>query len=85
MSVGSKEHRNDNNWRRLVIKVGTSTIVDGKGEIKYPVINRLSQTLTQLQKSGYRSDSSNFWGYWGCLATNRKYRSDQLIFLNNKH
>ncbi|AFT82221.1 glutamate 5-kinase [Leuconostoc carnosum] len=53
MSVVSKEHRNDNNWRRLVIKVGTSTIVDAKGEIKYPVINRLSQTLTQLQKSGY--------------------------------
>ena len=36
-------------WRRVVVKVGTSSIVDAAGEIKYPVINRLAQTLTQLE------------------------------------
>ena len=41
------------NWQRIVVKVGTSTIVDGNGQIKYSVINRLAQTLTSLQKSGH--------------------------------
>lgn len=40
-------------WRRVVVKVGTSSIVDAAGEIKYPVINRLAQTLTQLEQTGY--------------------------------
>ena len=50
MQVVSEKSSAANDWRRIVIKVGTSTIVDASGEIKYPVINRLSQTQTQLQK-----------------------------------
>lgn len=53
MHVSSEQNNRAKSWQRLVIKVGTSTIVDTAGEIKYPVINRLSQTLTQLQKNGY--------------------------------
>lgn len=40
-------------WHRIVIKVGTSTIVNRDGQINYPVVNRLAQTLSSLQKSGH--------------------------------
>lgn len=53
MQTVPEKNRSANNWQRIVIKVGTSTIVDAAGDIKYPVINRLAQTLSQLQKSGY--------------------------------
>lgn len=49
----SNTKKSINQWQRLVIKVGTSTIVSSAGDIKYPIINRLSQTLTQLQRDGY--------------------------------
>ncbi|MGX7051725.1 glutamate 5-kinase [Leuconostoc palmae] len=54
MSINFLEKDTNKSWQRLVVKVGTSTIVDASGEIKYPVINRLSQTLAQLQKSKYQ-------------------------------
>lgn len=42
-----------NSWHRIVVKVGTSTIVNRDGQINYPVVNRLAQTLSSLQKSGH--------------------------------
>ncbi|MDD9138842.1 glutamate 5-kinase [Fructobacillus sp. CRL 2054] len=39
-------------WQRIVVKVGTSTIVDKNGKVNYPVINRLAQVLTSLQNEG---------------------------------
>ncbi|TYC47609.1 glutamate 5-kinase [Leuconostoc litchii] len=42
-----------NSWHRIVVKVGTSTIVKQDGQINYPVVNRLTQTLSSLQKSGH--------------------------------
>ncbi|KGB50160.1 gamma-glutamyl kinase [Leuconostoc mesenteroides P45] len=42
-----------NSWHRIVVKVGTSTIVNRNGQINYPVVNRLAQTLSSLQKSGH--------------------------------
>lgn len=39
-------------WQRIVVKVGTSTIVDTNGKVNYPVINRLAQVLTSLQNEG---------------------------------
>ncbi|MBS9335991.1 glutamate 5-kinase [Fructobacillus papyrifericola] len=39
-------------WQRIVVKVGTSTIVDQTGKVNYPVINRLAQVLTALSKEG---------------------------------
>ncbi len=53
MQLSRSDIQSDKAWRRIVVKVGTSTIVDATGDIKYPVINRLAQTLTQLQKSNY--------------------------------
>ncbi|CAK1221451.1 Glutamate 5-kinase (ProB) [Fructobacillus cardui] len=41
-------------WQKIVVKVGTSTIVDLDGQIKYPVVNRLAQTLSTLQKDGHQ-------------------------------
>ncbi|CAH1855463.1 glutamate 5-kinase [Convivina intestini] len=41
-------------WQRLVIKVGTSTIVDSDGRVKYPVINQLSQVIATLSRDGYQ-------------------------------
>ncbi|MCK8627063.1 gamma-glutamyl kinase [Fructobacillus cardui] len=41
-------------WQKIVVKVGTSTIVDLDGQIKYPVVNRLAQTLSTLQKEGHQ-------------------------------
>lgn len=49
MQLSRSDIQSDKAWRRIVVKVGTSTIVDATGDIKYPVINRLAQTLTQLQ------------------------------------
>lgn len=43
----------ESSWQRLVVKVGTSTLVDPAGHIKYPVINRLAQTLSSLQQNGH--------------------------------
>lgn len=43
-----------NSWHRIVVKVGTSTIVNRNGQINYPVVNRLAQTLSSLQKSGHQ-------------------------------
>ncbi|GAP00377.1 glutamate 5-kinase [Fructobacillus ficulneus] len=40
-------------WHRIVVKVGTSTIVDLEGQINYPVINRLAQTLATLRQGGH--------------------------------
>ncbi|CAK8053911.1 glutamate 5-kinase [Eupransor demetentiae] len=40
------------NWQRIVVKVGTSTIVDDSGKVNYPVINRLAQVLSSLQQEG---------------------------------
>ena len=53
MQLSRSDIQSDKAWRRIVVKVGTSTIVDATGDIKYPVINRLAQTLTQLQESNY--------------------------------
>ncbi|CAH1855494.1 glutamate 5-kinase [Convivina praedatoris] len=41
-------------WQRVVIKVGTSTIVDSDGRVKYPVINQLSQVISTLSRDGYQ-------------------------------
>lgn len=41
------------NWQRILVKVGTSTIVDSNGLVNYPVINRLAQVLTTLEKDGH--------------------------------
>ncbi|GAP02129.1 glutamate 5-kinase [Fructobacillus pseudoficulneus] len=41
-------------WQKIVIKVGTSTIVTEEGRVNYPVINRLAQTLSTLQKEGHQ-------------------------------
>jgi glutamate 5-kinase len=35
---------------RIVVKVGTTTLVDEQGRIKYPVINRLAQVLSQINQ-----------------------------------
>ncbi|CAK1249138.1 Glutamate 5-kinase (ProB) [Fructobacillus fructosus] len=40
-------------WQRILVKVGTSTIVDSTGRVNYPVINRLAQVLTTLEKDGH--------------------------------
>ncbi|MCO0831496.1 glutamate 5-kinase [Fructobacillus sp. W13] len=40
------------NWQRVVVKVGTSTIVSTEGQVNYPVINRLAQVLATLRKDG---------------------------------
>lgn len=40
-------------WQRILVKVGTSTIVDSTGQVNYPVINRLAQVLTTLEKDGH--------------------------------
>lgn len=53
MQLASEKIQQADHWQRLVIKVGTSTIVEASGEINYPIINRLSQTLTQLRKDGH--------------------------------
>ncbi|MCK8617035.1 glutamate 5-kinase [Fructobacillus sp. M158] len=39
-------------WQRVVVKVGTSTIVGSDGKVNYPVINRLAQGLTTLVNEG---------------------------------
>lgn len=40
---------NFDNWRRIVVKVGTSTIVLKNGQINLPVIGQLVQTLCALR------------------------------------
>lgn len=40
MQLSRSDIQSDKAWRRIVVKVGTSTIVDATGDIKYPVINR---------------------------------------------
>ncbi|KGO31645.1 gamma-glutamyl kinase [Oenococcus alcoholitolerans] len=41
-----------NKWKKIVIKVGTSTIVKKDGNINLPVINQLVQALTALSDQG---------------------------------
>lgn len=40
---------NFDNWKKIVVKVGTSTIVQKNGQINLPVIGQLAQTLCALR------------------------------------
>ncbi|WP_429971752.1 glutamate 5-kinase [Fructilactobacillus sp. Tb1] len=39
--------------KRIVVKVGTSSLVNANGSIKVPTINRLARTLSDLNQAGY--------------------------------
>lgn len=50
------------NSKRLVIKVGTSTLMYGNGHINLRTIEKLAMVLSDLRNEGKRGHSCFFWG-----------------------